>query len=1084
MHSNIRPSSSSASNTTNAAAAQHGVTPVPTDPGTAARAPRVHSREATSTSAISGEVEDAAGLSHQDKTALKALRDQLQQLRTPDSSNLADILTLFVSLKGAADVIERALWWEPNGPELTRLSKALVSFLWALSEALAQQDNRLRQSLDAEAIRSLCHGLSVCASPSAGIICDGSRKRTVNSALQAITDTLLTRLKQLGMPEAASANGAVLDILNWVSRGLKNDLLIESEPIRASFGRALELFAGWLGSDQSRGFLSVHQLAKCAVQIDLIVKRKLVTRDAQTEEGQANRALLTQCGLGLCSKNALERLGGGADGPDGVSLINVCNAVKDLLQARLLRTDDAALLSGLARLLGLIAQVSSWQMGEGNGQVLSNCGNFVRTLIELGVPAQPGFASALPVLEAVCRKVIGEVNDPGFKKKHAGGQAISNLISFVKVCEKRLQLQKGPARSTQSNGANALSRDALIQAASVLCAKLWTEDAQAFSKPESIGGLLSGLCYLWHRGLVALAAADRDWIAALLGSLARIQSKRWDDTSRAVVLPALEALMDRGLTTLDAAQPALARLLDVAPASTAGYTRQDLAQAIQRLGVVQEEMEALPPPAQPSASAPVPTPATASAAAAPSREIPGLTRLVMPTTTASILPIAHSSAAPAKLASRVPAGPVSDAWQTPSKVARGDNSHPTLPVAATAPQVQVRASAPKPSAALPSQAQTAAAAPLSTSTQSKVQQTAAGKGKPAAPQGKVNGDGKVKAKGKPQTPAQQWFALLKGQDKDCLTRLKKLAQSQPSLLNGTDGGGRGALFHAIARGKADVVTWLATHDKYVQRAPVPALVDALLDEVVLYNPAFGAALKVFLTRQSKAAKEELKCHFARRAPDMVDVAPILIECGLMLRSEVKGREDIGAESSVSTSESVEDRVARCRAVAEQGGAAFQYRFGQMLVQGIGVTKDLSEAAKWFRKAGVQGHVEAQYTLGTMLQHGAGVSQDLSGAVTCYRRAARQGFAMAQHNLGLMLHLGIGLTKDLSKAVEWHRKAARQGEPLSQYSLAFLLEQGEGVPQDLGEAVDWYRKAAEQGNVEARARLDQLQVKDGPSATNE
>jgi hypothetical protein len=58
-----------------------------------------------------------------------------------------------------------------------------------------------------------------------------SRKRTVNSALQAIADTLLTRLEQLGVPEAASANGVVLDIL-------KSELL--SAPIRASFGRAPE----------------------------------------------------------------------------------------------------------------------------------------------------------------------------------------------------------------------------------------------------------------------------------------------------------------------------------------------------------------------------------------------------------------------------------------------------------------------------------------------------------------------------------------------------------------------------------------------------------------------------------------------------------------------------------------------------------------------------------------------------------------------------------------------------------------------------------------------------------------------------
>ena len=78
------------------------------------------------------------------------------------------------------------------------------------------------------------------------------------------------------------------------------------------------MFASWLGSDHSRGFLSVHQLAKCAVQIDLMVKCSLVPLKADTTQGVAdqvlltqcadNRALLRRCAMGLGSPAALARL--------------------------------------------------------------------------------------------------------------------------------------------------------------------------------------------------------------------------------------------------------------------------------------------------------------------------------------------------------------------------------------------------------------------------------------------------------------------------------------------------------------------------------------------------------------------------------------------------------------------------------------------------------------------------------------------------------------------------------------------------------------------------------------------------------
>ena len=78
-----------------------------------------------------------------------------------------------------------------------------------------------------------------------------------------------------------------------------------------------------------------------------------------------------------------------------------------------------------------------------------------------------------------------------------------------------------------------------------------------------------------------------------------------------------------GLTTLEAAQPALSVLMGEPASASSGYTRADLAQAIRALGVVEEAIMALPADEKAHAES-----AVASAPVAPvdrPRGIPGLT---------------------------------------------------------------------------------------------------------------------------------------------------------------------------------------------------------------------------------------------------------------------------------------------------------------------------------------------------------------------------------------------------------------------------------------------------------------------------
>ena len=65
----------------------------------------------------------------------------------------------------------------------------------------------------------------------------------------------------------------------------------------------------------------------------------------------------------------------------------------------------------------------------------------------------------------------------------------------------------------------------------------------------------------------------------------------------------------------------------------------------------------------------------------------------------------------------------------------------------------------------------------------------------------------------------------------------------------------------------------------------------------------------------------------------------------------------------------------------------------------------------------QGDVQSQFDLGKMYQQGLGVSKDLQKAAKWYRLATKQGLASAQNNLGYMYYKGEGVAKDYGKTAE-------------------------------------------------------------------
>ena len=80
-------------------------------------------------------------------------------------------------------------------------------------------------------------------------------------------------------------------------------------------------------------------------------------------------------------------------------------------------------------------------------------------------------------------------------------------------------------------------------------------------------------------------------------------------------------------------------------------------------------------------------------------------------------------------------------------------------------------------------------------------------------------------------------------------------------------------------------------------------------------------------------------------------------------------------------------------------------------------------AEMFRVLAEQGDAEAQNNLGKCYRDGIGVSQDYAEAAKWFQRSAEQGNADAQNNLGARYHTGTGVPLSHSEAVKWYRLLA-------------------------------------------------------------
>ena len=126
--------------------------------------------------------------------------------------------------------------------------------------------------------------------------------------------------------------------------------------------------------------------------------------------------------------------------------------------------------------------------------------------------------------------------------------------------------------------------------------------------------------------------------------------------------------------------------------------------------------------------------------------------------------------------------------------------------------------------------------------------------------------------------------------------------------------------------------------------------------------------------------------------------------------------------------------------------------------------DFSSAALECKKLAQSGNIEAQVMLGLLLINGKGVSKNVSEGRYWLERAANSGTgpepAKAQHNLGVMYEGGLGVARDMHKAIDWYLRAAKNGDASAQSNLGVIYLSGDGIERDSVKGIYWLTKAAE------------------------
>lgn len=151
----------------------------------------------------------------------------------------------------------------------------------------------------------------------------------------------------------------------------------------------------------------------------------------------------------------------------------------------------------------------------------------------------------------------------------------------------------------------------------------------------------------------------------------------------------------------------------------------------------------------------------------------------------------------------------------------------------------------------------------------------------------------------------------------------------------------------------------------------------------------------------------------------------------------------------------------------------QYKYGQALRKGEGVTKNLNEAFENVRLAEAQGHELATQLLASMYFLGEGTIVNKPKSAELYKKSAETGNTTSQYNYATMLLLGDGIPTNTQEAIRLFEKLAESGFSPAQHALALCYSSGNGVAQNKRKAFELYQAAASKNHVKSFFQLGKM-----------
>jgi TPR repeat protein len=177
-----------------------------------------------------------------------------------------------------------------------------------------------------------------------------------------------------------------------------------------------------------------------------------------------------------------------------------------------------------------------------------------------------------------------------------------------------------------------------------------------------------------------------------------------------------------------------------------------------------------------------------------------------------------------------------------------------------------------------------------------------------------------------------------------------------------------------------------------------------------------------------------------------------------------------ARSEMKAGGADDEAINLLRKASADGHAGAMNALGLAYERGVGVRKDMGEAARWYQRSAEAGNSAAMHRLGLAFKNGDGVQRNWMQALRWFRKSADAGNPIGMAELGRAYADGWGTAPNPVEAAKWFRKAADAGNPAGMNQLGMAYLRGFGVDRDPAEAVRWFHKSADAGNLVAMENL--------------